>query len=453
MIRTNKISSLIGLALLVSILSSCVDHDFAQPLPWDRPVGTVITVAQLRNMFTGTPVEFQEDLSVFATVTFDEKSGNLWRSAFVQDHTGGINLRLQAPGGLYEGDSVRIFLRGTVLNSYMQMLQLDNVNADWNVIKLATHRHITPRTVQIPQLFSNHLQGQLIRLEGVQFAAAETGTTFADNVNLASQNRVLEDCFGNRIIVRTSGFANFAGSQVPSGRGSVVAVAARFGSDFQLYIRRLNEVQLTDSRCPIPGDDFTRVTIAALRQNFAEGFTRIPANTRVEGVVISDRVNNNHPGQNLYLMDESGSGIVMRFASFHEFPIGTRLRVLVSNMTMTRFRGLLQIEGLPLANGVNLGTAPLPQPRQVTIRDILNNPGLYESTLVTIPNATITGGTTFSGNRTLNDGTGQMTMFTHSWATFAGNTIPAGPVTITGISSIFDTPQLLIRNLNDIRTP
>ncbi|HSV87750.1 MAG TPA: DUF5689 domain-containing protein, partial [Bacteroidales bacterium] len=298
-----------------------------------------------------------------------------------------------------------------------------------------------------------HLQGQLIRLEGVQFAAAEMGTTFADEVNLASQNRMLEDCFGNRIIVRTSGFANFAGSQVPSGRGSVVAVAARFGSDFQLYIRRLSEVQLTGSRCPIPGDDFTRITIAGLRQNFADGFTQIPANTRVEGVVISDMDNDNHPGQNLYIMDESGTGIVMRFASFHDFPIGTRLRVLVSNMTMTRFRGLLQIDGLPLANGVNMGTAPLPQPRQVTIRDILNNPGLYESTLVTIPNATITGGTTFSGSRTLSDGTGQMTLFTHSWATFAGNAIPAGPVTITGISSIFDTPQLLIRNLNDIRTP
>jgi len=442
-----------GITLLVSMLSSCVDQEFAQPLPWDRPVGTVVTVAQLREMFTGTPVEFQEDFSVFATVTFDEKSGNLWRSAYVQDHTGGINLRLQAPGGLYEGDSVRIFLRGTILNSHMQMLQLDNVNADWNIIKLATHRHILPMPVEIPQLLSDQLQGQLIRLEGVQFAAAEMGATFADSVNLAAQNRVLEDCFGNRIIVRTSGYANFAGRQIPAGRGSVVAVAARFGSDFQLYIRRLNEVQLTDSRCPIPGDDFLRITIAELRQNFAEGFTEIPANTRVEGVVISDRFNNNHPGQNLFIMDESGTGIVMRFASFHDFPIGTRLRVLVSNRTMTRFRGLLQIADLPLANGVSLDTAPLPQPRQVTIRDILNNPGLYESTLVTISNATISGGATFSGSRIISDATGQMTLFTHSWATFAGNAIPTGPVTITGILSIFDTPQLMIRNLNDITTP
>jgi hypothetical protein len=452
MITIKRIFLILSISTFAFMLGACVDQEFEQPQPWDRPVGTVLTVAQLRAMFTGSPVTFDQDYSVYATVSFDDKSGNLWRSAYVQDHTAGINLRLQAPGGLFEGDSVRIFLRGTVLNSYMEMLQLDNVNVDWNIIKQATNRPVTPRLVRITDLLSNTLQGQLIQLDNVQFSVSELGNTFADAQNLVTHNRVLEDCSGNRIIVRTSGFANFAGQTLPTGSGSLIAVAARFGSDFQIFLRRASEVQLTNSRCPLPGDGFTRITIANLRQNFAEGFTRIPPNIRIEGVVISDMENDNHPGQNLFLFDESGAGIALRFAAFHDFPVGTRLRVLVSNMTMARFNGLLQIADIPLGNGVNLGQGTLPQPAQVTIGGILQNPERYESQLVTIRSVTISGGATFSGSRTITDATGSMALFTHSWATFANTPIPTGTVTITGISSIFNTPQIMLRNMNDIRT-
>ena len=49
-----------------------------------------------------------------------------------------INVRLVSSGGLYEGDSIRINLNGTILDEYNGMLQLDNVDVDINVQKFFT---------------------------------------------------------------------------------------------------------------------------------------------------------------------------------------------------------------------------------------------------------------------------------------------------------------------------
>jgi hypothetical protein len=442
------LAALLFIAGTVAI-SSCVKQEFDDPDTWQRPVGTVITLAELRNMFQGEPVEFTQDYSVYATVTMDDKPGNIYRSAYVQDHTGAINLRLQAPGGIYEGDSVRICLKGTILSSYQRMLQLDNVNVDWNIIKLDTERNFQPQTVSITDVLTGNYQARLIRLEDVQFSLAELGKTFADKENLITENRILEDCSGNRIIVRTSGYAGFADKAIPEGRGSLIAVAAVFGSDIQLYIRRLSEVQLTDERCPIPGEDLNLMSLANLRQNFSEGVATIPANTRIEGVVISDMEHDNHPGQNLFLMDGSGAGIALRFSGFHDFPMGTKIRVIVSNMPMNRFNGLLQIENIPIGNAYDLGPGVMPTPVQTTIGSINSLVELYESTLVTIPNVTISG-STFTGNLTMTDGTGEMLLYTYNWASFAGSPVPTGTVTLTGIVSVYNSPQFLLRNLNDI---
>ncbi|MDX9941834.1 MAG: DUF5689 domain-containing protein [Bacteroidales bacterium] len=450
MITSRKIFSVLILIAGTLAFSSCVKNDFDDPDQVNVPVGTVLTIAELRSMFQGEAIEFDQDFSVYATVTMDDKSGNIYRSAYVEDETGALNLRLQAPGGIYEGDSVRIFLKGTILSSYQRMLQLDNVNVDHNIIKLATQKDFPPTTLSITDVLSGNYQSRLVRLEEVQFALAELGKTFADKENLVTENRILEDCSGNRIIVRTSGYAGFADKPIPEGSGPLVAIAATFGSDIQLYIRRLNEVELNGDRCPIPGEDLNLISLANLRQNYSEGVSNIPPNTRIEGVVISDFENDNHPGQNLFLQDESGAGIALRFSDFHEFPMGAKIRVIVSNMAMNEFNGLLQIENIPLGNAYDLGPGTMPQPVQTTIGNINSMLEMYESTLVTIPNVTITGGTTFTGNLNISDGTGQMLLYTYSWASFAGTPVPSGTVTLTGIVSEYNSPQFLIRNLNDI---
>ena len=444
-----------GLALLLILAGGgCIHDDFDEPANWEMPVGETMTVAELRAMFSGEPVRFDGDYSVYATVTMDDKGGNIYRSAYIEDGTGAINLRLVAPGGIYQGDSIRLYLRGTTLTSYQRLLQLEDVNVDRNIFKLEVDKSISPHPVTIADIRTGQLQSRLIRLEDVQFIAADTGKTFSDSERLITENRMLEDCSGNRIIVRTSGYAHFADKPVPGGMGSLVAVVSQFQNDMQLFIRDIGEVLLDGDRCPVPGDDYELVTIASLKEAYAQGTMTVPGLSRIEGVVISDTEHGNHPGQNLFIMDDTGHGIVLRFSSFHDFPLGTRLRAVFSSpMPMNVFNGLLQIENLPNGNAYDLGPGLLPQPTTLTVQEAVSQSDRYQSTLVHIVDASFSGASTFGQGPTLSDATGQIPVFTHGWASFSGDAVPGGTVNVTGILSVFNQPQILIRNLNDITTP
>lgn len=236
------------LLLTVATLALSCEKELDTPPERTLPTGEVLTVAQLRNLFTGVPKRFGGDSSVFAVVTADEQNSNLYKNIYIQDHTGAIVMRLLNSGGLYQGDSIRIYLPGTVLSSYAGMLQLDSVDVDNNVVKQATLVNKEPELVSIAQITPD-LQGHLVRLENVQFLASDTGLTYSDAVGQNTVNRTLENCSGAQILVRTSGYADFAGLSLPNGKGSFVAVVGQFDTDMQLFIRNLNEVQLTGPRC------------------------------------------------------------------------------------------------------------------------------------------------------------------------------------------------------------
>lgn len=256
----------------VALLATSCEKEFDSPPVRQLPVGQVLTVAELRDLFQGSPVRFGGDSSFYAVVTADEQNGNLYRNIYVQDHTGAIQLRLQNPGGLYQGDSIRVYLPGTVLSSFSGMLQLDSVDVDNNVVKQATQVAKAPTTVTIPQITSA-MQGMLVRLENVEFATEQLGMTYANAVDQQTQNRDLVDCDGNSIIVRTSGFANFADQQLPTGNGSFVAVVGQFNTDMQLFIRNINEVQLTGDRCDGGGPgpcEYDVTPVTSVQKDFSD---------------------------------------------------------------------------------------------------------------------------------------------------------------------------------------
>ncbi len=244
------LGTIVTLTLLQLSLVSC-EREYDRPPIDEIPVGNVMDVATLRAMYTGTPISFQEDYSVYATVTSDESTGNFYKEAYIQDGTGAIKLRMLASGGLYQGDSVRVYLRGTVLTNYNGLLQLDSVDVDKNVIKQAVGRHVQPLAISVSEITPAH-QSQLVRISDAEFMGNELGTTWANAVALASVNHKITDCDGNTILLRTSGYANFAGQTIPSGHGELTAIVGVFNSDLQLYVRHPNDAVFTAPRCTPP---------------------------------------------------------------------------------------------------------------------------------------------------------------------------------------------------------
>ena len=109
------------------------------------------------------------------------------------------------------------------MSEYGELIQLENVDVDQQVVKIATEKFIDPYEATISQLSLSEDQSRLVKLNDVEFS--ELGLTYADAVNLSTGSRLLSDCNGNTVSVRTSGYANFADDTLPSGNGSIIGLS------------------------------------------------------------------------------------------------------------------------------------------------------------------------------------------------------------------------------------
>ncbi|MBK6525958.1 MAG: choice-of-anchor J domain-containing protein [Crocinitomicaceae bacterium] len=243
-----KIGLIIGAIVVLVSCKKEYDTPPLTPIP-ETPAITIDSLRDWQNSIGGL-ISIDQELSVHGIITMDETDGNIYKNVYLQDATGAINVRILSGGGLYQGDSVRVYLKGTVLNKYNGILQLDSVDVDNNVVKLDSDVDFAPLVTTIDQI-TPAIESQLVKLENVQFVAYEIGNTYADKDGLQSVNILLEDCSGNTIIVRTSGYASFADELIASGNGSLTAIASHFnGTELQLYIRAFDEINMTGARCP-----------------------------------------------------------------------------------------------------------------------------------------------------------------------------------------------------------
>jgi hypothetical protein len=234
----------------VYLFYSC-NKTYDNPPVNEVPIGNVISIGDLKDEYPGNAVIIDSNYTIFGNITSEETNGNFYKEVFIQDLSGAIKLKLKASGGLYIGDSVRINVQGLTMSDYGELIQLDNVDVDQQVVKIATEKFITPFEATISQLSLSEDQSRLVKLNNVEFS--DLGMTYADAVNLSTGSRTLSDCNGNIMSVRTSGYANFANDTLPSGNGSITGIFTIYNSEKQFVIRDVNEVTMDSSRCNAGG--------------------------------------------------------------------------------------------------------------------------------------------------------------------------------------------------------
>lgn len=265
----------IAIISLLTLPYGCVDNNEMPPQDRVFKIGQVVTVDQVKALYATelakawqerTPVEITQDWALKGIITAsDKKNGNLYKEAFIEDGTTGLRMLFEATSGLYIGDSVIVNVNGLWLGDYGNFIQMGSVpyydsdgsirvsgfNMDSHIIKLSVGNPTYPATATIAQVKSSAWLGRLVKFNDVQFADSETGLTWAlpDEETPTSANRTLADCADNEIIVRTSGYATFAGETLPSGKGTVTGIVTVFNSDYQLVIRDYSEVSMTGDRC------------------------------------------------------------------------------------------------------------------------------------------------------------------------------------------------------------
>ena len=239
-------SHYLTILLFLGFTISC-NKTYDEPPVVEIPEGTIISISDLKDMFTGSPITLDSNYSIYGNITCEETNGNFYKEAYIQDLSGAIKLKLDASGGLYIGDSIRVSLNGVTMSEYGDLIQLDNISVDEQIVKIATDRFVTPYTTSINNLNIEDDQSRLIKLDSVEFQS--TNVTYADAINLATGERYLNDCDGNSILVRTSGYANFADDTVASGKGSIIGIFTRYGATKQFIIRDITEVNMVGDRC------------------------------------------------------------------------------------------------------------------------------------------------------------------------------------------------------------
>lgn len=280
--------------IFTALLAGCVDNNEDEPPVVLFQPDNIVPVSDIKDLYAGqmalnytlrNPVEITETWAIKGIVTAsDKKDGNLYKEAFVQDASGGIRLVFDSTSGLYIGDSVIVNLKGCYIGDYGDFWQVGSVpyhddsgnirvsgmNMDKQVLKISVNNPTWPDTITVAQAKSLTYLGKLVTLKDVQFTDVAVNKTYGDVESDPPQslNWDLMDCSNSKIIVRTSGYAAFAGNIIPETNGTMTGIITRFSSDYQFIIRDFSEVKLTNERC-MPGVPDLGSPVETLNQDFS----------------------------------------------------------------------------------------------------------------------------------------------------------------------------------------
>ena len=169
----------------------------------------------------------------------------------------------------------------------------------------------------------------------------------------------------------------------------------------------------------------------------------IPADTFVEGFVISNMdLNNLTSKKGMYIQDET-AGLQFYLAANHTFKFGDKVKVDLSGAKVGEYSGAVQISGLDLEKIEVLSSGNTVEPKTVTIADFLANK--YEGQYVAVENVQVaksdlsktwvSGGAHTSINIEDADGN-KFVVFSSKYATYGTSTVSQGAGTLKGIASI-----------------
>lgn len=465
-----------------ALFSGCVKDKFDEPPTGGKdPDGVVAnaTIAEIKSMYaigSNVPVQITTDKVIMGVINADDKDGNFYKVLTIQDSTGGIQIKVDATNTYLDypiGRRVFVKLNGMYIGEYNALYQI-GATVDYSsgraeltgipsallperVLKGVYGINIAPKVVSIGTLKSNisQYQNTLIQLDEVEFDKIDTGATMADALTGSSVNHTIKDCFGTSVTMRTSGYANFANTKVPSGHGKLIAVASQYGTSAtapQIYVRNMSDMQFDGDRC----GSSTTGGIAGLRTAYFAGTTTIPAGTVIHAVVVSDRTYGNFDPKNIAVQDANG-GINIRFSSNHTYSVGDSVDIAVGGLSVSAFSGLLQISSVPFSNVTLVSSGNSIAPITLTAAQLASGGAMYESRLVKIDNCTLPNTTFYSGsssgfNLTFSDATGTFPHRTLSSATFINDVCPQGSKSVTAIVGNFNgTYQVSIRSLADVQ--
>ncbi len=262
-------------AIMLTGLSSCFKGDYEDPpLYSDANLIANQTLSDLKKWFAEDNVNSEpkivtEDWIIEGIVTSSDQTGNIYKQIYLQDATGGICISIDMNNtyALYPaGRKVYVKLKGLHLGTYGGLVQIgydvDEQYSPAGVFRLPislAEEHIfygdfvgMPEPIAISDMgqLTDSLQSMLIKLQDVEIPENELGATYADAITQQSKNRTLGNCNGQSLTLRNSGYASFAGVEMPKGKGAALGIFTVFNGTLQMLISDTSDLSgLSGIRC------------------------------------------------------------------------------------------------------------------------------------------------------------------------------------------------------------
>lgn len=256
-----KLKNILLSAGLIATLVGCV-RKYDQPLlvePEATGIEANITISELKAKYSqakqNNPIRIDTDYILRAVVGGNDESGNIYKTLYVQDKTGGIPIAVDQNAMFSEyqvGQELFIKLKGLTINVYGGVQQIGYVEkADPKktriapeLLKTITTRHKYPNPEKVTPIrttiggLNDSMIGMVVELNDVSWK--EVGQVFA--IKEENTNRTLYDGKNQTLLVRNSGYSNFAADLIPEGVGTVRGVLSKFGTEYQLFLRTKADV-------------------------------------------------------------------------------------------------------------------------------------------------------------------------------------------------------------------
>jgi hypothetical protein len=217
-------------------------------------------------------LKITKDIIISGYVVSTDLYGNFYKELVIEDSTGGIDIMMDQ-SYIYTnypiGQKVVVFCKGLYLGRVNNVVKLGSTYLDNGVVRFGRiqgqaviDKHIVktcqntpqqPLKIQIKNINDDYLY-RYVELSPVQFSPADTGKLWASPYSDPPQaaNHTLVDNNGYEIIVRTSGYATFAGERVPSGSGVLRGILGKYNDTYQIYINSTNDVLMNNPRFLMP---------------------------------------------------------------------------------------------------------------------------------------------------------------------------------------------------------
>lgn len=273
------------LALAAVAFTACMDGD------WDAPdmvnaygnaqltETNVMRVSDLKEKYdaeitatTNTYAQITDDVQIKGVITGNDIGGNLYNMVSVDDGTGCILIAI-SQGGLYGylpvGQEILVNLKGLYIGGYGQQAQIGSLYTNKNQVTYVSRMSRTLwndhfkliGTPDASKVFvdefdvsrmadQNYLKvnsGKLMVIKNVKFKAADGTATFApkDLADAAnSVNRELSGFNSSQLVVRTSTYADFAATKLPTQTVNLTGIFTRYRNTWQILIRQGSDIQI-----------------------------------------------------------------------------------------------------------------------------------------------------------------------------------------------------------------